>query len=177
MPNRTGRLFLAVTLIIAGLFFSIVLYMPGTIRAETWWPAFVLVPGLTMLTIGLIGALTAGRGIAPLAIPGCIVSTVGAILLYTNTTGRWETWSYIWTLIPASVGLGILITSRFGTDGSGSTGAGLWLLVAGLVAFAVLGGFFEGLVFGGALSRWWPAALIILGLIVLFTARPGGRRG
>src|SRR5260370_11723999 len=67
------------------------------------WPLFVILPGLAFL-----GAFALGpRSASGLAVPGCVVTTVGLILAVQNTFNLWETWAYVWALIPASVGLGL----------------------------------------------------------------------
>jgi hypothetical protein len=167
-------MFLAMMLIIFGVFFSIVLYSPGLLRIEDWWPAFIVVPGLAMLAVSFVGAASGARGMTAMAIPGCIVSAVGGILLYCNITNHWESWAYVWTLIPASVGLGLLIAGRFGVGDHGSAGAGGWLLVSGVAGFVLLGAFFEVLIFGGMVSRYWPVALIGLGMVLLYRASRWG---
>ncbi len=171
MPDRGGRMFLAFLLIFLGLFFSAVTYFPGLISAEQWWPAFILVPGAAMVAVAVVGGLSRNHALAAMAIPGCIITTVGLILLYGNMTGHWEIWAYAWTLIPASVGLGLVFSSGFGVGDEGSARAGRWLLVGGAAGFLVFGAFFEGLVFGGFVSRWWPVALILLGAFVLLNER------
>jgi len=170
MADRTGRMFLAIMLIIFGFFFSAVLYVPGWLSPDVWWPAFILVPGLTMLVVGLAGIAGRSRGMIAMVIPGCIVSTVGGILLFCNVTNRWESWAYAWTLIPAAVGLGIWTASHFGVGDAGAARAGRWLMLLGASGFVLFGAFFEGLIFGGVVSRYWPAALILLGVVVLLSS-------
>ena len=44
------------------------------------------------------------------AIAGSIVTTVGSVLLYQQTTGHWESWAYAWALVgPGAAGLGMLV--------------------------------------------------------------------
>ncbi len=43
--------------------------------------------------------------------PSIIVGGIGGILAYQDYTGHWESWSYLWTLIPGFVGLGIGVTA------------------------------------------------------------------
>lgn len=171
MPDRGGRMFLAFLLIFLGIFFSVVTYFPGFVRADQWWPAFILVPGIAMVAVAVVGGLSRNRAMAAMAIPGCIITTVGLILLYCNVTNRWESWAYAWTLIPASVGLGLLFSAQFGVGDEGAAKAGRWLLILGGAGFLVFGAFFEGLIFGGFVSQWWPVALIILGAFVLLNER------
>ena len=60
------------------------------------WPVAIIVPGITLLVVGLIVRHEAGVG---LIVAGSIVTTVGLVLLYQNATGRWESWAYAWALV------------------------------------------------------------------------------
>jgi hypothetical protein len=42
-----------------------------------------------------------------MVIPGAILAGVGAALLYSSLTDRWAAWSYLWTVVPFSFGLGM----------------------------------------------------------------------
>jgi len=165
----TGRVITGVLLVAVGVFFLAVNQFPGLFRMEMWWPAFILVPGLSLLGAGLFGRLARNYGVASLAIPGSIVTVVGLILLFANTTNHWEVWSYAWGLIVAAVGLGIMLTSH--PENTGGQRAGFWLLVAGSGAFLVFGSVFEGFLFGGTLATYWPVLLIILGGLVMLLGR------
>ncbi|MDP2857903.1 MAG: hypothetical protein Q8P50_07995 [Bacillota bacterium] len=175
MHDRNGRIFFALLLIVVGLFFSAITYFPGHVNAEKWWPSFILLPGIAMLGAGIAGRLSGGRsGVGPMAIPGCIVSTVGLILLYANVTNHWEAWAYAWALIPASVGLGIMLAAGLKSGEPGSARAGRWLFVSFMAVFAVFGLFFEGLIFHGTIGRFWPVLLILVGALMLFMQGRGG---
>ena len=43
------------------------------------------------------------------AIAGTIVTTIGFLLLYQDSTGHWESWAYAWALLTLAAGLGTLI--------------------------------------------------------------------
>jgi hypothetical protein len=49
--------------------------------AQYAWPLFVLVPGLAFLAAFALGP----RSVAGLAIPGCVITTIGLILAVQNT--------------------------------------------------------------------------------------------
>lgn len=157
---------------IVGGFFLILLggvllafrFIPGL---EIWhsyfrdWPMAVIGVGIAMFVLGLIGYSPG------MAVPACIVTGVGGILLYQNNTGNWESWSYAWALIPGFVGIGVLVSSllegRFRQEVSG----GLWLLFISAILFISFGAILGGItVFGD----YWPVALILLGLWVLVRA-------
>src|SRR5512144_1345104 len=54
------------------------------------------------------------QNLAGLLIPGTILFGLGTIFFYNIFTDNWGAWAYIWTLIPASVGLGLLFAARVG---------------------------------------------------------------
>jgi hypothetical protein len=134
------------------------------------WPLFVIIPGAVLLVIGLLG-----RGTAGMAIGGCVVTAVGLLLLYQNTTDHWESWAYAWALVgPGAFGLGMAVAGlRTGDAGMVRNGtwqglAGLGIFLAGLVVF-------EGIIgISGRrlpLPDWSLAALVILlGLALVLRA-------
>jgi len=102
--------------------------------------------------------------IAGLAVPGTIIVTNGLILLLQNVTGRWGSWSYLWTLEPIAVAAGLLALYVLGNRQRGL-----------LVAAAILGGigvtFF--LIFATAFSGLFrllgPVVLILIGVLVILS--------
>jgi hypothetical protein len=133
---------------------------------SSFYPFLVLgVGGLFFL-----GMLWGGPAAAKLAIPGSIISMVGLILLVQNTFDRYETWSYGWTLIILSVGIGKLITGWWGHD-ERSYQTGQRITILGAILFLVFGGFFELVVgfsgFGNSGQVIWAGGLILLGLILV----------
>jgi hypothetical protein len=85
--NNRGGMMGGLILIVLGLIF--LAGQSGIILWSLLWPLFVLAVGAAFL----IGLVTGGRGASGLAIPGCIITTIGLILLYQNTFNRWETWA------------------------------------------------------------------------------------
>ena len=60
-----------------------------------------------------------------MAVPGCVLTTVGLILAIQNTFNLWQTWAYAWTLIIAAVGIGLTLQSeRLGQPKAARTGGG-----------------------------------------------------
>ncbi len=163
----TGRVLGAIILIGLG-----VLFLVGQFVSLDWlwnlWPLFVLVPGLIFLYFAVAGKPEA----ASLAIPGAIISGTGRILLFQSITDRWESWAYIWALYPVFLGLGLMYMGRR-TNSQGTYNSGQGLVQWGLVAFLVLGAFFEIFIFGGfGAGRFiLPLALIGIGLWWLFRPR------
>lgn len=128
------------------------------------WPFFVIVPGLVF---GYF-ALTGGRSKSGLIFPALIVGGTGAILLYQNLTGHWESWAYAWTLYPALVGLGLQFHgTRNDKRDEIATGRGMvrWSLVAFVVGFV----FFELMLFSGFSS--FALLLIGGGLYMIFSGK------
>lgn len=71
-----------------------------------WWPATVVV----LSAFFLVPAALPGpnrRLRAGMVIPGSFLAGVGGALLYTSVNDRWAAWSYLWTVIPASIGIGL----------------------------------------------------------------------
>lgn len=134
----------------------------------TFWPFFVI--GLGALFF--VGMFAGGRSVSGLAIPGSIITTIGLMLFYQNITGHWESWSYGWTVILMSVGVGIFIMGLWGQNET-QRAAGLRVLRIGLIMFVIFGAFFEliftsGMPFG-LRSIVFPAALILLGLYLVLS--------
>jgi hypothetical protein len=137
------------------------------------WPFFVIVPGLALLGLGLA---TPGRPGELLATVGGLVTMAGLVLLVQNSTDRFDTWAYAWTLV-ILVGPGIgrwLLGVVRGRGDLAATGG--WLMAAGLVGFLVLAAFFEVVIGiggrpGGSAGRSGLAALLILAGLVLLGRR------
>jgi hypothetical protein len=71
-----------------------------------WWPAIVVV----LSAFFLVPAALPGpnrRLRAGMVIPGAFLAGVGGALLYTSVNDRWIAWSYLWTVVPASIGIGL----------------------------------------------------------------------
>jgi hypothetical protein len=114
------------------------------------------------LLIFLIGLMVGAPG---MAIPAAIVAGIGGILYYQNATNNFASWSYMWTLIPGFVGVGIIITGLLGEHTRHNLARGLNLLVISAVMFLVFGALFGGL---GILGPNGPAILLIaLGIYIL----------
>jgi hypothetical protein len=125
------------------------------------WPLLIVGVG----AIFFMAMFAGGRGAAPLAIPGSIVTTVGLILLFQSYTQLWNTWSYAWSLIIVAVGVGTYIKGLWGKDEK-SRRVGMILAGFGALFCVVFGAFF-GLGIG---FYTWPIApgivfpLVMIGL-------------
>ncbi len=175
-PQRrgsSGTALLGIVLITVGVFFFIGQWLNIDWGAAAW-PFYVIAPGLALMAWGLTQRDGSG-----LTVAGSIVTMVGLVLLYQNTTGHWESWAYAWALVgPGGSGLGMLL---YGTRSGNSKMArdGFWQILVAIGLFVAGFIFFEGIIgISGEplpLPEWLlPAAVIAIGLLVLvrgFTAR------
>jgi len=123
------------------------------------WPWLVVGVGLVFL---LFAFFTRTGG---LAIPGTIVSGIGAILYYQNLTGNWGTWSFAWTLIPGFVGIGIgLATLISPNEDQGGWTASFFMIALSAIMFIIFGG---SKFFGLDLQYLWPIIIIVFGIFIL----------
>ena len=160
--NRKTRSNLAVgvMLILAGGWFLALQIMPD-LSDWFWtifdWPFVIIGVGVLLLIFGLLA------GTPGLAVPATIVAGIGGILAYKNATGNWESWAYIWTLIPGFVGVGIMLSSLLGDGGREGFRSGLTLLFISAIMFLI----FSSMMGANPLGAWWPILLILLGLWLL----------
>jgi hypothetical protein len=159
--DRRGILGFGVVLVLVGAFFLAAQFIPGLdqlIQLEYQWPWWVIGVGVVFL---LLSALLRVPG---LAVPGAIISGIGGILYYQNTTGDWASWSYIWALIPGFVGIGIMLMNFLEGKFMHGLREGLGAIVVSLVMFAIFGSFLGGPRIMGDL---WPLLLIGAGVLIL----------
>lgn len=161
--KRRRSLASAIILIGVGAFYLAVALIPG-VRALAYgkitWPFQIIALGLLFFATGIITFSPA------LFIPGTIITGIGGILYYQNSTGNWSSWSYMWALIPGFVGFGLILFGIFARKFK-AIWAGLWNILFGLICFSV---------FGYALGHLlrveviWPAIIILLGFFFLLRA-------
>ena len=134
------------------------------------WPFFIIVPGVVLLALSLIPTPPKGIGFAT---GGAIVTTVGSILLYQQRTGHWESWAYVWALIPLAAGLALILYGLVARERRMVTN-GVWMAGIATLLFLVGAWFFEGVFAGNSeiidAGNWWPVAVIILGVVIAFRA-------
>ena len=133
------------------------------------WPLIVI--GVGAAFIG--GMVLGGKSLGGLAVPGSIIITVGLILLFVNSTDRWEAWSYAWALIICGVGAGTLINGYW-TDQPSLRKQGLNTIRSGLVLFLIFGVIMEFIFSITGVSAWgnhlfWAILLGVVGLYLLVT--------
>jgi hypothetical protein len=162
--NRRLTLAAGLVLILFGALFLIVQLIPGLqIWRDPgyWWPLMVIAWGIGLLMLGLLIHVPA------LAVPACVTGGVGALLFWQNATNQWESWAYVWTLIPAFVGVGVILMGLLSGKSRQSLGAGLWLILISTALFGVFGSLLGGI---HVLGIVWPALLIALGVLLLARA-------
>ena len=122
------------------------------LNIDQQWPLIIVVVG----GMFILGALLGSPG---LAVPGSIVSGIGLLLYYQNLSGNWASWAYAWTLIPAFVGVGIILSHAISGDFAGGLKAGGGLIAIALVMFLIFGSFLPG-GFDGTLGL----AIVLIGV-------------
>ena len=165
--ERAGSAGLGAVLIAVGAVFFAAQVL-GVDVGRYGWPTIIVGAGALMLLMGLSGS-DPSRG---LVFPGSIVTTVGLILLYQNTTRHWESWAYAWALIPASVGVATMLRALLTGHPRGAR-RGLSTAAFFLLLFALGLSFFEGVVhisgrdFGYVGQYAFPVLLILTGVWML----------
>jgi hypothetical protein len=120
------------------------------------WPMWVMLAGAVLLVIGLL------VGESEMAIPACIVAGIGGILYYQNATNHWESWAYLWTLIPGFVGVGKILSGIIGGDFLACLREGSKLLLTSAIMFTIFATIFNAWSIFGSFSAYVPIALLFL---------------
>ena len=103
------------------------------------------------------------QNLAGLLIPGTILFGLGTIFFYNIFADNWGSWAYIWALIPAAVGLGLLLAARVGNWGGDTMKVGFWMFVISTGVCFILAAFFSG----GNVGAIGAVLLIGLGVVLL----------
>ncbi len=123
-----------------------------------WWPVLIIGLSLFFLVPSLVGRQHP-RLRAGMVIPGLMLAGIGAALLYTSLADRWSAWSYLWSVVPFSFGLGMYAAGWI-ADAPAFKWIGAGISVGGLVAYLVF-----ATAFGGEAFRLVAAiGIIALGL-------------
>lgn len=169
--THAGRLAFGIVLVALGILWLVAEYTD--LDVATWWPLFVMAPGVVFLGAAL--ASNGGRR------TGLLVTSfqflgLGALLWFQVTTELWATWAYAWALLwPGSIGLAVWLGGRLADDPDTAAG-GRRTAIVGAVMFLVGFVFFEGIVgvSGGPIADVGdyvlPIAVILLGGFVLVPA-------
>ena len=166
-PRSGGSSALGIVLVVIGLF-ALVVVLTGTDLTQYGWPLFIIIPGLTLLVLGF------ARAGAGATIPGGILSVLGVVLAYCNSTNDWPFLAYGWALVtPGGVGLGIYLQALRDRD-QHELRTGRTLLFIGLMIFLIGFVLFESILgisgrdyFGPIGKAALPVLLIVVGVILL----------
>jgi hypothetical protein len=161
--KRRSDLVIGIILILIGGWFLAAEFdlVPGLndiMMIEYQWPVIIIGIGIFLFVLGL---LLRNPG---MCIPACIVAGIGGLLYWTNSTGNWAAWSYLWSLIPGFVGVGIILSTLLGGREKNGFIEGLRLI---LISAILLGIFF--MIFSGQAKfiKFWPVLIILGGLWIL----------
>ncbi|HVC77444.1 MAG TPA: hypothetical protein VND96_13110 [Candidatus Micrarchaeaceae archaeon] len=172
--NGTG-IALGVVLVVVGLFYLVV-QVASVDLSSFGWPLLVILPGVTLLIVGL---LSLGTGAA---IPGGILTMVGLVLAYQNSTGHWTSWAYAWALVaPGGVGLGLFLQGLRERN-TNLIRQGRWLMFIAALIFIVGFVFFESILNISGINNEpvvkaaLPALFIVIGILLLARSISNSRR-
>jgi len=170
-PSNITSLVAGVTLVVVGILL-LVGRIFGVSLERFLWPFYIIVPGVLLFVFAL-AMKDSGEGVA---IAGSIVTMVGLVLLYQNTTDHWQSWAYAWALVaPTSIGLGQMVYGSLkGREHIVKSGLGL-AKIGGIIF--VIGAVFFELVIGisGFGYIGWPVLLIGAGVLLLLRNLLSGR--
>lgn len=131
-----------------------------------FWPFVIIVPGVMLLAsaFGRGGRVNSGT-----ATSGAVLTTLGLIFWYQNVSGNWESWAYIWALLPLAAGVAQMVAGARNEDESVSASGRQTARIAAIM-FAVGIVFFELIIFdrGGFGGYFLPLALIAAGGYMLW---------
>ena len=161
--EKRSDLVFGIILLLIGAWFLLaeLKVVPGLnqiLNIQYQWPLIVIGVGVLLFLLGLLAR-------APgLSVPACIVGGIGGILYWGNATGRWGDWSFLWTLIPGFVGVGVILSTLLGGNEKGGYRAGLGLVLVSAILFFVFVMIFSG---QSLFIRYWPVLIILAGLWIL----------
>lgn len=163
--SRTIELVAGITLLVIGLLLlaseqiaNLIQGLPIDEDIWAWWPILLIGLSLFFLVPSVVGPQNR-RLRAGMVIPGAILAGVGGALLYTSLTGHWSAWTYLWSVIPFSFGLGMYAAGWI-ADAPAFKWIGAGIGIGGVVSYLVF-----GTAFGGEAFRLVAAiGVIALGL-------------
>jgi hypothetical protein len=166
-PSRAGSgVALGIVLVVVGLFFLAVRLADVDLGAYGW-PLFIVIPGLTLLIVGFVSLGTGA------AIPGGILTMVGLVLAYQNSSGNWASWVYVWPLVaPGGVGVGLFLQGMRDRN-QGLIKQGRSLIFIAFLIFMIGFVFFESILhltgtdYGLFGKVALPGLLVVIGIVLL----------
>jgi len=167
--NR-GSLIAGIGLILLGGLFIGFNFIEGFGIKQTW-PMILIVAGFGFCLPALAWP-DSRKGLAGLFIPGTILFVLGAIFLFNTLTyvsprqNTWNIWAFAWILIPASVGLGMMLAAKVGGWSHGVWVVGAWIGILSLALFGVFAA-----IFGTEIVKYVGAGiLVVMGLYLLINS-------
>jgi hypothetical protein len=158
---------IGIVLVVIGVL-ALVVALTGVDMTQRGWPLYVLVAGLALLVAGFV------RLGAVATVPGGVLTTLGVVLAYTNSSGHWTVWLYSWALvIPGGIGLGVYLQALRDRDrfsirtGRTLIGIALMIFLIGFVFFESIWGISGRETFGPIGHAGLAVLLIIVGVILL----------
>ena len=152
--STRGSLIAGIGLIVLGSLLIVFNMIPNISVRETW-PLVFLIAAIGFYIPALVWH-ESKRGLAALFIPGTILFGLGAIFLFNTLTHIWWIWAFAWILIPASVGLGLMLAAWAGKWNRIAWLVGLWLAILSLAIFALFAA-----LFGGTVVKFIGAGLLL----------------
>jgi hypothetical protein len=164
--NRTQLVFGVLLIILAGFLIASRIYpnLLNILHLTFEWPTWIMLAGGALLVIGLL------VGASDMTVPACIVAGIGGILYYQNVTGNWNSWEYMWTLIPGFVGIGQILSGVIGGDFIHNLRDGIKPVFISAVMFTIFATIFNAWTIFGNFSSYVPIVLLFL-LGVIFIVR------
>jgi len=158
---------IGIVLVVIGIF-ALAVALTGIDLRDSGWPLFIIIPGLTLMIAGFVSLGSVAT------VPGGVVTMLGVVLAYANTTGDWPIWAYGWSLvIPFGLGLGVYLQALRDRD-QGALRTGRTLLFVGIMIFLIGFVLFESILgisgrdaFGPLGKAALPLLLILVGVILL----------
>lgn len=126
-----------------------------------WWPLEVVALGVGFLLAAFF------LQVIWLIIPAFVVGLIGLALLFCALTDQWEAWAALWTVVPLSAGLPLLIIGVVRRLNG--------VKLAGLILTGIAGALFAALstllaATGGVIRLVGPAVIILLGGLMIVSA-------
>ena len=166
--SRTIELFAGLTLLVVGIVILGGEWLRGVLAEMglspelwAWWPLLLIALSLFFLVPAFFGGQHR-RLRAGMVIPGAVLAGVGGALLYTSLTDRWTAWTYLWSVLPFSLGLGMYAAGWI-ADAPAFKWIGFGVALGGVLAYLAF-----ATAFGGEAFRL-VAAIGIIGLGLALT--------
>ncbi len=161
--KQRSRLAFGLIVLLVGIWLLAVQMFPALRSwAQQFATAAMIVIGAGGLLL-LVGLITRDSN---LLVPGCVVATVGGIILVTELPGSHLSWAYAWALIPGGAGVGEVLAGLLDSE-RGRISRGLNTIAGSLLLFVIFASFFGGLTW---LGPYWPVLVIVAGLWLLVRA-------